>query len=77
MEDLDRANIQDEDAGPPCILQKDQRKCRGDDRGPDACIGCGWNPEEHKRRLKLPLKMSTKGRLRMYVGLPKPKREED
>lgn len=76
MDDLGRTNIPDEDAGPPCILKKDQRKCQGDYRGADACIGCGWNPKEHERRRKLPLQMSMKGRLRMYVGRPKP-REED
>lgn len=70
MEDLDqdkkRREDQDDD-GPPCLLTRDGRNCRGNRVGAAACIRCGWNPKEHKRRVRLPLMENDKGLLHVSV----------
>lgn len=70
MEDLDqdkkRREDQDDD-GPPCLLTRAGRDCRGNYVGADACGRCGWNPEEYQRRVRLPLVENDKGLLHMSV----------
>lgn len=74
MEDLDqdkkRREDQDDD-GPPCLLTRDGRDCRGNRVGAAACIRCGWNPDEHQRRVRLPLVENDKGLLHMSVEQPR------
>ena len=58
MADLDQDNklLEDqEEKGPPCLLTRAGRDCRGDRYGAVACFRCGWNPKEHQRRVRLPL----------------------
>lgn len=58
---------------PLCLLTKAGRTCVGG----TACGRCGWNPKEHERRARLPMKENEKGLLYMDVGQPKePKKEE-
>lgn len=70
--DQDKKLLEDqEEDGPPCLLTRDGRDCRGNRVGAAACIQCGWNPEEHQRRVRLPLVENDKGLLHMSVGQPR------
>lgn len=74
MADLDQDNklLEDqEEEGPPCLLTRAGRDCRGDRYGAVACFHCGWNPKEHQRRVRLPLVENDKGLLHMSVERPR------
>ena len=69
--DQDKKLLEEEEDGPPCLLTRAGRDCRGNRYGAVACFHCGWNPKEHQRRVRLPLVENDKGLLRMIVERPR------